>query len=96
MVLNELLEIAEKTRKSEKPIRIKCCLAAGCISSNSQGVKDALDKAVKDADLGNEVEVRGVGCMRLCCQGPLVQVDPEGILYEKVTTRGCRRESLEP
>jgi bidirectional [NiFe] hydrogenase diaphorase subunit len=85
MVLNELLEIAEKTRQSEKPIRIKCCLAAGCISSNSQGVKDALDKAVKEAGMVNEVEVRGVGCMRLCCQGPLVQVDPEGILYEKVT-----------
>jgi len=44
------------------------------------------------------VEVRGVGCMKLCCQGPLVQVDSQepgatvqiqghsqGPLYQKVT-----------
>ena len=30
-------------------------------------------------------QVVGVGCMRLCCEGPLVQVDPDGALYEKVT-----------
>ncbi len=35
--------------------------------------KKHLDKAVKDAGLEDQVEVRGVGCMKLCCQGPLVQ-----------------------
>ena len=85
MVLSELLEIAEKERKAQKPYRIKCCMAAGCLSSNAQAVKDSLDQAVKAAGLSEQVEVRGVGCIRLCCQGPLVQVDPQGILYEKVT-----------
>ena len=50
-------------------------MAAGCVSSNSVAVKQGLEKAVKDAGLENDVEVRGVGCMKLCCQGPLVQVD---------------------
>jgi len=59
-------------------------MAAGCHSSNSVAVKKALEQAVKDAGLEDLVEVRGVGCMRLCCQGPLVQVDPDGTLYEKV------------
>jgi len=45
------------------------------MSSDSKGVKEALDKAVKEAGLEDQVEVRGVGCMKLCCQGPLVQVD---------------------
>ncbi len=85
MIIDDLTEIAEKERASRKQFTIRCCLAAGCMSSNSDAVKKGLEKAVKDAGLDERVEVRGVGCMRLCCQGPLVQVDPNGALYEKVT-----------
>ena len=75
MVIDDLIEIAAKERASRKKFILRCCMAAGCMSSNSKAVKDALDKAVKDAGLDSDVEVRGVGCMRLCCQGPLVQLD---------------------
>ena len=85
MDLNDLLELKEKELASRKPTCIRCCMAAGCISSHSQGVKESLEKAVKDAGLSETVEVRGVGCMRLCCQGPLVQIDPSGVLYERVS-----------
>ncbi len=97
MVIDDLIEIAEKERSSRKKHVIRCCMAAGCISSDSKGVKEALEKAVKEAGLEAEVEVRGVGCMKLCCQGPLVQVDTheagatveistdgQGPLYERV------------
>ena len=85
MDLNELLQIKEKELAAQKPHTLRCCMAAGCMSSNSQAVKDGLEKAVADAGLSNQVEVRGVGCMKLCCQGPLVQADPAGALYERVT-----------
>jgi bidirectional [NiFe] hydrogenase diaphorase subunit len=75
MVIDDLIEIAEKERAARKKFTVRCCMAAGCMSSNSKGVKDALEKAVKDTGLEAQVEVRGVGCMKLCCQGPLVQVD---------------------
>jgi bidirectional [NiFe] hydrogenase diaphorase subunit len=55
------------------------------MSSGSQGVKDQLEKAVADAGLKDQVEVRGVGCMKLCCEGPLVQADPQNALYVRVT-----------
>jgi len=97
MDIDDLIEIAEKERSSRKKHVIRCCMAAGCISSDSKGVKEALEKAVKEAGLEEQVEVRGVGCMKLCCQGPLVQVDTaeegatvqtstdgQGPLYEKV------------
>ena len=84
MDLDELNEIAEKELASRKKFTIRCCMAAGCMSSNSEAVKKGLEKAVSDAGMEDLVEVRGVGCMRLCCQGPLVQVDPDGSLYEKV------------
>ena len=47
-------------------------------------VKQALQTAVQDAGLDDQVDVCEVGCMRLCCEGPLVQVDPAGLLYERV------------
>jgi bidirectional [NiFe] hydrogenase diaphorase subunit len=84
MVLNDLLQIKEKELAGRKKYVLRCCMAAGCISSNSQKVKIELEKAVKAAGLNDSTEVRGVGCMRLCCQGPLVQADPSGVLYEKV------------
>jgi bidirectional [NiFe] hydrogenase diaphorase subunit len=85
MVIDDLNAIAEKERAARKKTVIRCCMAAGCMSSNSEAVKKNLEQTVKDAGLSDEVEVRGVGCMKLCCEGPLVGVDPKGALYEKVT-----------
>jgi bidirectional [NiFe] hydrogenase diaphorase subunit len=98
MVIDDLNEIAQKERASRKKYVVRCCMAAGCMSSNSKGVKEGLEKAVKEAGLEDQVEVRGVGCMKLCCQGPLVQVDSaaegatveitaagQGPLYQRVT-----------
>ncbi len=85
MVLNDLLEIKEKELAGRKKIVLRCCLAASCMSSDSRGVKESLEKTVAEAGLQNEVEVRGVGCMKLCCEGPLVQADPPNALYVKVT-----------
>ena len=85
MVIDDLNAIAEKERATRKKTVIRCCMAAGCMSSNSEGVKKNLEQAVKDAGLDDEVEVRGVGCMKLCCEGPLVSVDTQDALYEKVT-----------
>jgi bidirectional [NiFe] hydrogenase diaphorase subunit len=91
MDLSELLEIADQERSAQKPLQIRCCVAAGCLSSNSLAVKEGLEHAITEAGLNDTVQVCGVGCMGLCCQGPLVQVhrpaEPEhpGILYEQVT-----------
>jgi bidirectional [NiFe] hydrogenase diaphorase subunit len=84
MVLAELIELKERELAARKRVLITCCLAAGCMSSEGKAVKESLDRAVKAAGLEAEVEVRGVGCMRLCCEGPLVLLDPPGVLYQKV------------
>ena len=88
MVLNDLLQIKEKEIAGRKKYVLRCCMAAGCVSTNAQGVKDELEKAVAAAGLQDQVEVRGVGCMKFCSQGPLVEIDQSGettpVLYEKV------------
>ena len=85
MELADLLGIAEKERAARPPVEVRCCVAAGCVSAQSDKVLDGLQRAVKDAGLGDRVRAVGVGCMRLCSQGPLVAVDPTGDLYQKVT-----------
>ena len=81
----ELQQIKDREIAARKKIVLRCCMAAGCTSSDSKGVKERLDRAVAEAGLQNEVEVRGVGCMKLCCAGPLVQADPAETLYANVT-----------
>ncbi len=85
MILDDLLQIKETELARRKKFTLRCCTAAGCLSSGAKSVKQQLDKAVADAGLQDQVEVRGVGCMKLCCQGPLVQADPQNSLYINVT-----------
>ena len=85
MILNDLVQIKTKELAARKKVTLRCCMAAGCMSSDAKGVKAQLENAVAQAGLENDVEVRGVGCMKLCCEGPLVQADPQNSLYIKVT-----------
>jgi len=89
MILNDLLQIKSKELAARKKVTLRCCVAAGCMSSGAKGVKEQLDKAVANAGLADQVEVRGVGCMKLCCEGPLVQADPQNSLYIKVTAENA-------
>jgi bidirectional [NiFe] hydrogenase diaphorase subunit len=84
MDLDDLHSIAERERSGRKPVRIRCCAAASCLSCGSMKIIERLDAAIEQAGLGDRVQVGAVGCMRLCCEGPLVQVDPDGPLYEQV------------
>ncbi|MFO0891933.1 MAG: NuoF family protein [Isosphaeraceae bacterium] len=84
MDLVELEEIAEKEVAARKPVRLRVCTAAGCLSSGAHDVQKRLEEAVASEGLGEHVQVCAVGCMKLCCEGPLVQADPEGGLYERV------------
>jgi bidirectional [NiFe] hydrogenase diaphorase subunit len=85
MDLAELRRLGEWERQARKSVAVRCCTAACCLASHGQAVKDALTKAVEDAGLTERVHVADVGCLRLCCEGPLVEMDPGGVLYERVT-----------
>jgi bidirectional [NiFe] hydrogenase diaphorase subunit len=84
MTLSELQEIKEQELASRKKTVVRVCMAAGCASQGGDELLKNLKTAVEEAGLEEEVEIRGVGCMKLCCQGPLAQVDPNEILYRKV------------
>jgi bidirectional [NiFe] hydrogenase diaphorase subunit len=89
MIYSDLLQIKARELAGRKKITLRCCMAAGCMSSGAAEIKQQLDQAVAAAGLQEQVEVRGVGCMKLCCEGPLVQADPQNNLYIKVTAENA-------
>lgn len=84
MELSRLQFIAEEEIDRRKPIRILCCGAASCKSSGSESIVDELKNAIANQGLEDEVEVSPVGCMKFCGRGPLVEIAPLNLLYEKV------------
>lgn len=83
-------EITEKEQAAEVDVQhtVKVCVAAGCLSSQSAEVKAALEKGAN----GRSCKVKGVGCMGLCSQGPLVAVSThhaddhtDNVMYQHVT-----------
>lgn len=80
----ELDRIAAQERESQKPIRLRCCTAAGCLPLNCNGLIESLESNIADRGLNDQMEVVRVGCLRLCSEGPLVQVDPTDRLHFRV------------
>jgi bidirectional [NiFe] hydrogenase diaphorase subunit len=75
MQIDDLQAIAEKRNAARKKIVVRVCQAAGCLSLRSDVLMKNLESAVKEQGMEAEVEVRRVGCLGLCGQGPLVNVD---------------------
>src|SRR5271169_3338524 len=86
----ELDQIAETEREAQSQFtqRVNVCVAAGCLSCQSQSVKDALDQEVARRGTKDHCQVKGVGCMGLCSEGPLVSTNVassgNAVLYKKV------------
>ena len=86
MTPEELEQIAEEERAAQEQVehRINVCVAAGCVSCQSNLVKDALDREIKQRGWEKKCQAKGVGCMGLCSEGPLVSTS-DGRLYKQVT-----------
>lgn len=80
-------KIALREQGTQKQLdhRLRVCTGTGCLSVYSDQVKEALVDAIKQRGLEKVCAVKGVGCMGLCVAGPLVSVQPQGVLYRKVT-----------
>ncbi len=85
MLPEELEKIAEheiELQKSRKTLNV--CMAAGCISCQSNELKSALEKALQEQGNKTGHQVKSVGCLGLCTSGPLVLLEKENIIYKNV------------
>jgi bidirectional [NiFe] hydrogenase diaphorase subunit len=86
MTPEELEQIADGEHELQARFlhRVNVCVAAGCLSCQSQSVKDSLDKDIARRGWEWRCQTKGVGCMGLCAEGPLVSTD-NGTMYKGVT-----------
>jgi NADH-quinone oxidoreductase subunit F len=76
---------------------IRIGLGSCCVASGSEAVRNSVEQAVKDIAL--DVRMKGVGCVGLCHQVPLLEVIPKGqgarLLFRRAA-RGCEKDSPAP
>lgn len=68
---------------------IVVCGGTGCLSSNSNAIKDRLIELIKENHLEDKVTVNQVGCFGFCSKGPFVKIFPEDTLYHAVKVEDC-------
>ncbi len=87
MMLEELQEIAriENEKKAQYAYTINACVAAGCLSCGSQALLEAFNIEIAKRGLEKRCIAKGVGCLGLCTAGPLISIEPDGIIYKAVT-----------
>ncbi len=87
MTLEEFegLGAAERQDQAGLKGRIRVCQAAGCASCGSDKVLSALKEQIRAAGLEGQYEAKGVGCMGLCSEAPLVTIEPGEVLVGRVT-----------
>lgn len=87
MTREELEAMAAKEQTAARGVKhqVHVCVAAGCLSSQSDAVLSALQAELKAHGLEQECALKGVGCMGLCKAGPLVAVQEQNVLYQNVT-----------
>ena len=97
-MIPSLLETArqEFVRRSERiSKRIVVCAGTGCVANGSLKVFAALNQLLAEKNLEVPVElnrhddakgvyVAGSGCQGFCQMGPLVNIEPDGIMYVNV------------
>jgi len=61
------------------------CMGSGCLSSGGKKIKDAFVSEIEKRGLDKEVKVVETGCIGVCDLGPLAILQPEGVVYKKLT-----------
>jgi bidirectional [NiFe] hydrogenase diaphorase subunit len=86
MTHDEFYKLADQHREKKQQARhsINVCVAAACVSLQSDKVKESFEQETKKQNREHECRVNGVGCLGLCAMGPLVTVDNGETMYHSV------------
>src|SRR4051812_25078143 len=86
MITEELHQIAEEelAHQHQCKHRLFVCMGTTCLSAHSDTVKATLEAELEKHELSETCQVVGGGCQGLCAAGPMVAIEPEGVVYQKV------------
>lgn len=99
-VLERLREDAKASIENSR-CRVLICAGTGCLAGGSGEIYDKMCELVKEspnvevhfeeeiAHGDGDIEVKRSGCHGFCEMGPLMRIEPQGILYTKVKPEDC-------
>ncbi len=75
-----------KSAASEQRRQVLVCCGTGCLANGSRAVAEAFAEQLDAKGVGAELKVvtKKTGCHGFCERGPLVVVQPAGVLYTRV------------
>jgi NADH-quinone oxidoreductase subunit F len=73
-------------------IIVTVCGGSGCLASGSAKVAERLGNAMAAEELDAKVEMKKTGCHGFCERGPIVVIEPAGILYQAVGRKRLERD----
>jgi NADH-quinone oxidoreductase subunit F len=93
--LQEVNELGTERRRileiqQQFPTTVLICSGTGCQATRSLAVIEAFKKQLQSQGLAEKVLVRTTGCQGFCEQGPIMVLEPEGILYCRLSPEDCR------
>lgn len=75
---------AEKSAASQKKAKILVCQKSGCHKRGAGGVCKALEAALSDRGLAEQVTIKKTGCLKKCKAGPNIVMMPNKERYSKI------------
>ena len=99
-MLNQLRD-ENKERMENSKCRVLICAGTGCLASGSGEIYEKISQLIGDnpdveVHFGPEIahgdgpmEVKKSGCHGFCEMGPLMRIEPLGVLYTKVKLEDC-------
>ncbi|HEY9781070.1 MAG TPA: (2Fe-2S) ferredoxin domain-containing protein, partial [Leptolyngbyaceae cyanobacterium] len=75
--------VPSKSKPISGKANILVCQKSDCINRGGKGVCQALQAAISDRGLENEVVIKGTGCLKQCKAGPNV-VMPDKTRYTRI------------
>lgn len=98
--LEQIREVS-KTGIEQSKCRVLICAGTGCLAGGSGAIYDRMCELVNEnpdievrfeaevAHKDGEIGIKKSGCHGFCEMGPLVKIEPHGILYTKVQLEDC-------
>ncbi len=85
----EAFQLEAREREVGRKKKVLVCCGTGCLATGAKEVAEAFAHEIAERDLDVELGlgVKSTGCHGFCERGPLVVLQPEGLLYTKVQAK---------
>ena len=89
--LKGLLDIKKGKQNKDGKFNISICGGTGCQASQSEKIKEELERFAKLYGVDDRVSISITGCFGFCEKGPIVKISPDHTFYIKIKPENAER-----